>query len=343
MKLLKNNKEIGSDFWDIPLLIKPNSFFSNYTWFISGRAALRAILQQIINENSGQRHLKAALPSFLCESMVLPFIKEKIEYKFYSVTIKDNAFQYDYSDVKDCNIILVIDYFGYESFNNNFPSRDKTIIRDLTHSIFIKDYKDADFYYGSLRKWAGFVCGGFAFKESFTFQQPKENNHDYIEKRIRAMREKAKFIDGKIDNKQYLNCFFASEMMLDDCQIARCLDEDVDAANHLDINYLKAKRRENAEVLINGLKKYCIIKKLGDNDCPLFVPILCKNRDKLRTFLKENDIFCPIHWPKFSNNNLSERLYDQELSLVCDQRYTKEDMQRIVRMVMTFMENDKNA
>ena len=87
------NREIGSEFWDIPVSSKKNDVFNNATWFISGRAAFRAILQQIKIQMGGLKPIKIALPSYLCESMILPLKKESIEYKFYQVDFKDGIFQ----------------------------------------------------------------------------------------------------------------------------------------------------------------------------------------------------------------------------------------------------------
>ena len=66
-------------------------------------------------------------------------------------------------------------------------------------------------------------------------------------------------------------------------------------------------------------------------DCPLFVPVIIKNgkRDVIRKKLVDNEIYCPVHWPH-PDANCESNLYEMELSLVCDQRYGREDMQRIV-------------
>ena len=61
---------------------------------------------------------------------------------------------------------------------------------------------------------------------------------------------------------------------------------------------------------------------------------------ELRKYLIDNAIYCPIHWPKskFHNgiNQRAEMLYSQELSLVCDQRYGSEDMNRIVECIRKY-------
>lgn len=341
MEILTLMKEIGSEFWDIPIGFKQNAFFDNATWFISGRAALRAILKQILTESTSPS-FKVALPSYLCESMIEPFEAENIEYCFYSVGLVDEGLKCDLSSVDDCDAIVVIDYFGYESKLINCP-RGKIIIRDITHSMFIKEYRDADYYFGSLRKWAGFICGGFALKNIGRVSEANSSNDNYVTLRKKAMLLKSKYMSCENYSKEYLNLFHQAETFLDGCEILQCDSNDIESARTLNIEFLKKTRRENAQVIIDGLREYCLFKKIGDNDCPLFVPIICENRDELKRYLISNSIYCPVHWPKPSllTNNASDNLYNKELSLVCDQRYSKEDMRRIVNTVLSFMEGIK--
>ena len=65
-----------------------------------------------------------------------------------------------------------------------------------------------------------------------------------------------------------------------------------------------------------------LIEDYNQNDSLLFVPIILEHdlRDKLRKYLIEKQVYLPIHWP------LEERInnvFEKELSLICDQRYTK--------------------
>ena len=73
---------------------------------------------------------------------------------------------------------------------------------------------------------------------------------------------------------------------------------------------------------------------MNDIDCPLFVPIIIKNgkRDYYRKKLIENKIYCPIHWPQ-PNEKCESNLYELELSLICDQRYTENDMKKIISIL----------
>ena len=46
--------------------------------------------------------------------------------------------------------------------------------------------------------------------------------------------------------------------------------------------------------------------------------------------LKERNIFLPVHWPRVESIAHTNRLYDTELSLVIDQRYSIFDMKRMI-------------
>lgn len=325
------NKEIGSDFWDIPIADMDNNVFGNdVSWFVSGRAALTAILEKT-------QIKKIALPSYCCESMIVPFSKNGIECEFYNVEYNNGAFVCDYDDVsKDCDGIMLMSYFGYATYDSA-ERCFKTVIRDITHSVFTKKYMDADFYYGSIRKWAGFCGGGFAYGND-KIPQPKQFDEDFYKIKMAAISKKRDYVNGSSAHKDYLQDFAKAENILELCAVTRLSDDDRIAAQALDVKFIKSTRRKNARYLIDELKDYCIIKKMGDNDCPLFVPILvdAKYRNVIRKKLAEIDIYCPIHWDYSPYHKLSsdqKAIYDTELSLVCDQRYDLSDMKRIVRKV----------
>ena len=336
-------KEIGSEFWDIPTGKKPNNLFENATWFVSGRAAFRAILEQALFEHPFVAR-KIAIPSFLCESMIQPIAKENFSYSFYRVDFDNNSLIFDFSGIEDCGYILILDYFGYQAPQIIIP-QGKITIRDLTHSVFSQKYDDADYYFGSLRKWAGFLTGGFAYKKEGIISEPTLDCSKYVNLRKEAMRQKKSYIEENFGDKKYLSIFRDAEELLDECDIEISPLFDIKAAKMLDFDFLKRRRYENAKILVEGLKQYCLFKSVKPADCPLCVPIIINNRDVLRKHLIEKNIYCPIHWPKPEQvpDGVSTKLYANELSLVCDQRYGKDDMNRIVETVLSFMESENNA
>lgn len=88
--------------------------------------------------------------------------------------------------------------------------------------------------------------------------------------------------------------------------------------------------------------------ELSGADVPLFVPILVNEcRSELRSYLIRQEIYLPIHWPitdvHGDLNKRTRRLYDEELSVVCDQRYSVKDMQRIVQLIADFFRRRKDG
>lgn len=333
----KNNrvvKEIGSEFWDVPISSKINNVFRDYfQWFISGRSALQSIIKDLKNCRS------VAMPSWCCDSILQPFIKAGIRIVFYPVYWEDCLIQeYNFN----CDALLVMDYFGYTGLNLDLHGYQGAVIRDITHSLFSTTYSDADYFFGSLRKWCGVWTGGYAWaKDGHKLLVCDSSINDYVAFRRNAMIKKSEYIGGKRTDKNYLEIYEQAEKYLETVGIASADERDIKLALKMDIEGVTKQRRANAEVLRTAFKDYLVFKDLNDSDCPMFVPIFVPNgkRDALRQYLVENDIYCPIHWSITNYHMLDKKslsLYENTLSLVCDQRYSVKDMYQIVETINSF-------
>ena len=329
--------EIGSEFWDVPLSADRNNLFvKEPAWFVSGRAALSSVIAEIKLRQSVRC---AWLPSWCCDSMIYPFLQASIDVRFYPVFVQNRSLCHELPSALENDILFLMSYFGYEDGAPEVPGFEATIIRDVTHSVFSKSYRDADYSFGSLRKWCAFKTGGFAYGVSAT----DAFDSRYYCTRERAMQEKSAYIAGKTESKSFLAVFAEAEEHLEECPVSCGAPEDISAAKKLDVAFIKSQRRKNAAVLLDALSEIAIFPKLKDEDCPLFVPILVKNslRDDLRKYLIQNEIYCPVHWPISAYHSLNlqtQTLYNDELSLVCDQRYSEEDMLRTVKVIKKFFE-----
>ncbi len=337
--MVEKRNEIGSEFWEVPTCKNENLIFpDNTVWYLSGRSALRAIIKDIKLSNA----LKCvALPSWCCDSMIEPFIKEGVQVEFYPVYFEEGHLKIDFSHIENCDAILKMDYFGFKRKHD--LEFDGIVIEDVTHSVFNGDFPSADYTFGSLRKWAGFYTGGFAFKNNGYLEcDLKKPNNEYIELRKNAMQNKREYIEGRIEQKDFLNQFIKAEEMLDSVGIEGASETDIINAKFADVSLIKTKRRKNAEILLGELSELSLFKALEEDDCPLFVPILVPNgkRDKLRKHLIEKQIYCPTHWPLTEFHKIddkSKEIYQDEISIVCDQRYNTEDMKRICFEIKSFL------
>lgn len=332
--------EIGSEFWQIENSDDKNNWFPNDAkWFLSGQNALNYIINDIKNNVSVS---SVALPSWCCDSMIIPFLINNFDISFYEVIIENGHLVQNIN--QDCDVILVMDYFGYES-SYNLSSYNGIVIRDLTHSLFVKKYYDAEYFFGSLRKWTGMLTGGYAWKKNSWSNNIviNEVNPEYVSLRIKAMKQKSDYINGLNNSKEFLQIYEEAENVLDECNLKgvyRADESDILAAQTLDIKKIKNKRRKNAKELLKVLSDIALFPTVADKDCPLFVPIIIEQRDELKKNLISEGIYCPVHWPLSKHHILKENMkeiYKKELSIVCDQRYSIEDMKKICNIIKKYI------
>lgn len=328
-------REIGSEFWDVPIIDKKNNLFPESSqWFLSGRSGLQAI----INELEGARSV--SLPSWCCESMIKPFVDAGLEIHFYPVYWIEGRLIQEWS--LNYDILFLIDYFGYKGAIPDLSGFRGTVIRDVTHSIFSTTYSDADYSFGSLRKWCGVWTGGYVWaKDGHRLHPEVANDSKYVSLREKAMQQKAEYIGGQREDKGYLQIFDEAEDLLESVDSFAAADRDIKIAKRLDIETIKNKRRANSEVLRSAFPDWLIFSELSSSDVPMFVPVLIPGgkRNELRRYLINNEIYCPAHWPLSHYHKLGSKeqsIYDNELSLVCDQRYTEDDMARMVETIKEF-------
>lgn len=335
-------KEIGSEFWNIPLttIDKKQIFPDNTSYYLSGRVALNAILDDICKNNAVKN---AALPSWCCDSMIKPFLLHGIEVLFYSVYLDEqhNLIQ-EINNVKS-DIILIMDYFGFR----NCPEfkTSSIVIRDITHSVWNNVNYNDDYIFGSLRKWTGFYTGGFAWSNSSKIHDVPVNADklEYCLLRKEAMNLKAGYIESSVGDKKFLELFSKAEECLDhNDEMYGTSEYDLSSLAKLDIEYICECRYRNAEYLLKRLGDLSFKVSINDNECPLFVPIFLDNikRNELRKHLIEKNIYCPVHWEISEYHKLkveTKKIYDTELSIVCDQRYDLSDMKRIADTIENYL------
>lgn len=345
------NREIGSEFYQYTDVNHSNKIWANVDGdkrtFVSGRTALSAILDDILTEHNCNT---AYLPSYCCYTMIEPFIRHRIAVEFYSVVFEGNSLRQNIDPAKKCDIVLLMDYFGFTSEDVLIP-KCSIVIRDMTHAYFnIKPkYMSADYLFASFRKWDTIAGAAVACKTvgQWVSAPPQLPHKTFINLRNEGYRLKASYMSGKLGNKdKYLDLFKRAEELLDRDYIGYCADE-VSLKRAANLAYCIQSRKDNAKVLYDGLKEIRIAEPLlpviHDDDVPLFVPIIVKNgnRDKLKEYFINNDIYCPIHWPTSELHILSSQeleLYKSELSLICDQRYGRADMMRQLDVIRGFEE-----
>ena len=338
-------REIGSEFW---LESEPQTLSCDRDgiYVLSGRTAIDLIIQDII---STKRVINVYMPAWGCDSMLAPFVARGIDIKFYDISLVESAdtaeILCDFCDFRE-NIFYVTNYFGYENTLpvetvNKFKEQGSIILYDRTHSFLMEDdpyLALADYSFASIRKWMGVICG--AVVNGVKDYQLKPCS--YLACKEIAMRMKKSFIEGdtSIDKESFLNLYSEfGHHLAEDYQNYEMDDLSYALYKLEDLSAMRRKRRENAKYLHENLKGVKFIGELTDNAVPLFVPVFfetTEQRNAVRKKLIDAQIYCPIHWPKpalIPVDFEANKIYDTELSLICDQRYDLTEMERMVTLI----------
>lgn len=300
------------------------SFPKSGTLTFSGRTAIETVLKETFGVNT------ALLPSYCCDSVIEPFRKAGISVSFYDVNHKDglkiNLFQ-------NADVLFWCNYFGFET---EMPNFNGIIIEDITHSLLsdVSHNKRSDYWVASLRKWEPIYCGGYCSVNKKLKSPPDE----FLTLKANAMNLKTEYLLNSDEQKKkmFLSQFKKSNKWLADNYSDLGIDEFSKAyIENVPVAEQREKRRKNAHVLYAGLKnKVDFLFEEKEMDCPIYVPIIIhKNRSAVLQSLIEKRIYCPTHWPH-PKAECESNLYDSELSLICDQRYNENDMERIVSALL---------
>ena len=146
-------------------------------------------------------------------------------------------------------------------------------------------------------------------------------------------------MNGKIDNKtEYLELYQKSNNVYAQLKNRLIADSSIDVLKQMDVSIIKQSRRENAHTISQMLKNQTNILlplQQTEGDTPIFVPAILENRDAVRKALIDRNIYLPAHWPV--EEQPYNPAYNTELSLVCDQRYSKQDIERYIKILIEIL------
>jgi hypothetical protein len=354
-------KEIGSEFNitsgfnDITCnnLNNVEKDYHDCMYIRNGRESIGFILDEIdLNTKF------AILPSYICESMLEPFLNRGYSVEYFEV---DENFNPNIEEVKKLlnknpDIIFVIDWFGMNK-NQEIVSlvREKCentkILADFTHSYFNSfSFIKPDFIIVSLRKWFALPDGAIAINCNHNFKNKvKFVNNSFYEKRKEAMLIKTRYLNCRQKNLKikYRKLFLEAERLLDGGKtIVGISPFSLSLIEKTDFKFMKTRRRENFNALYNLIRNNTYIhpivnKEMESFECPFSFPILLENeRDKLQLYLVQNEVYCPVLWPLpqyvYSKYKIPAYLSKNMLSIPCDQRYSINDMEYVADTINKF-------
>jgi len=314
-------------------------------YYNTGRSAIRGVLKQM----KGKR---ALLPAYICQSVIQAFEHEHYSIDFYNINTDHSL---DVDDVKrkctpNTDVFFVMHYYGTLQNQNDLTTLRNlcsmlsiTIVEDTTHSILTKVQTIGDYCVASLRKWFALPDGGVAYSLSQKIDAvPSSIEMSFTNTRIAGMFLKGLYLNSLTDcNETYRKLFTEAEKMIDEeSEIFAISDFSNEVVKVFDTGKAAQKRKENAAYLhryLNNPLVKSVFQELNSGICPFFYPLYVGNRGKLRSYLNQNKIYCPVHWPIEDKRLIAydavRYISEHIISIPIDQRYGVSDMEYLCSVI----------
>ena len=296
----------------------------------TGRNALEYILRSIGEVK------RIYLPYYTCEVVLEPLEKLHIPYIYYHINQQFEML--DNIQSKEGEYIIANNYFGIKDAYIQQLARQygDHLIVDCAQAFFAKPIPGIKAFY-SPRKYVGVADGGVAYLGNLPDDLVKveemestgeHDNHLFKRKLFGA---EAGFADYQVNEKK-----------LDDQPIRSMSLQTKWLLDHIDYDNVVARRRENYEYLYKALGALNALM-LPDTDsfaCPMVYPFMSKTDRNLRKELIDNKVFVARYWPNVldwtNKNEIEYILAEQMQPLPIDQRYGKEELERIINNIKEY-------
>lgn len=288
------------------------------------RNALEYIILQLVDVK------RIFIPYFTCEAVVEPLRRLPIEYVFYHI-----------NEQLEIDEELILEKGEYLIANNYFGIKDAYIAKlakkynnrlivDNAQALFAPIITGIKAVY-STRKFVGVADGGFASgvsaESAFKYEIDNtigRDSHLYIRKNKGA---EAGFKD-----------YQTNECKLDNQPIKRISSQTKSILLQIDYDKIIEKRRNNYQIISKALedKNHLQLPSIDSFVCPMVYPFMTDDKS-LRERLIENKVFVARYWPNVlewcKEEDLEYKLVTQIIPLPIDQRYDKDDMKRILKII----------
>ena len=316
-----------------PDFLKPDSLL-----FVNARSGARWLVEWL-------KPQRIWLPSYLCASLQEACAVEP-ELLFYNVRDQLWDLPDELFESREGDLVVVIDYFGIRQSDIAFTHLQNTgawILEDASQALLSEGVgRGADFVLHSPRKHIGVADGGILSPGDACMSWPeKVELAEVPDKWWRVAREAAS-LRGEFDRSGRMENWFPlfqeaeSSSPVGPYRMSELSRQLIETA--FDYPAISRRRKANYEALARGLRRFAMMPDLPAGSVPLGFPVRLRNREEVREALQDERIYSPVHWALqgvVPESFRSSHILSQELlTLPCDQRYGREEMERIVAVVL---------
>ncbi len=333
--------------------------WDNLVFTHSGRCAITTAVRHL-----GLEGCRVFIPTFSCHSITDAFLSCDCNITYYPINHDDLSAKKDelfrLIDEHQPAIIYTCSLFGFDTLSSlrdnykDIQARGIIVMEDVTHSLLSGfAFTAADVVVCSLRKWLEIPDGGFVWglKEFDVdgFYQSHKEKIDIVKNFVDASRLKLDYLSTRNDALKdvFLPLFYKNNSIFDDTsQQCRMSSFSHEILLHADFQQIIERRRANYQYLLTHIKNplvEIIFDSLPAGCVPLYMQVYVHNgqRDSMQQSLIKERLYCPIIWRTpsqvLANCLLGDiDFHEDMLSLVIDQRYDSEDMERLALCINNF-------
>ena len=310
-------KEIGG-YFGLEKLVS-NEYYPDLAAVNNARSALLYIIK-------AKHYNKVYLPFFLCDSVRLMLERERIPFEEYRI---DRSFLplLDIHTNPD-EVVYIVNYYGLfcEEQQNNLKNRYGNIVVDNAQAFFARPVKGIATLY-SCRKFFGVPDGGYVYTEA-EFQESIP---------VDVSMDRMKHVLGRFEGNSasdYYDYFNNNDESFKEIELRLMSKLTHNILGAIDYQAAKLRREENFSFLSKALGERNILK-MKCPPGPYAYPFYTKNGMTVKKELAKRKIYVATLWPNVigSGLDIETEFAENVLPLPCDQRYSEEDMKRVVNAV----------
>lgn len=300
-------------------IFKGEEYYPNLIAVNTARHALAYIIR-------ARKIKKLYLPYFLCDSVYKLCQKENCEYEFYN--INENFLPIFDKELQKDEYLYVVNYYGQLTKKQIkfYKNKYKNIIVDNVQAFFSKPIKDIDTVY-SCRKYFGVPDGGYVYS---TVKISDELETDKSKNRMGHVL--GRFEDSA--SEHYAE-FKESDESFNESKLYYMSNLTKNILRALDYKQIIKRRNDNFNQLQKAFGKINKIKVKRPKG-PYCYPLYIDNGMQIKKRLAKEGVFIATLWPNVieDGGELEKKYAENILPLPIDQRYAKQDMKRIVKIIL---------
>lgn len=295
-----------------------HEYHNNAIALNSGRFCLEYILRC-------RKYRKVFVPYFTCDSAIEPIVRLGIPYEFYHIDteyrITDNI------RLAEGEALMYTNYWGLQDeYCRQLSSvYGQRLILDYTQAFYSRPVAGIDTFY-SCRKYFGVPDGGYLYSDAKPdFEMGQDVSYTRMDSLIKRI---------DISPEAGFDDFHKASASFHDMPIRKMSKFTKRMMNGIDYERIAQRRIDNYNTLRQQLGKG---RMLNYGEVPMVFPYVSERGQELRRSLIDNKVFVAKYWPNVDewagDSSVEAWMANHILPLPVDQRYGKEDMERIVKLI----------